>query len=47
MTDTHIPYWMAFAHARNMTNKRKMDFLIEVVHDRETIASALQNRIGR
>lgn len=33
---------MAFAHSRNFSNKRKMDFLIEVVHNKETIESALR-----
>ncbi len=32
---------MAFAHARGFSNRRKMDFLIEVVHDKESIESAL------
>ena len=26
-----LPCWMAFAHARAITNVRKMEFLIEVV----------------
>ena len=42
MNDNPIPYWMAFAHARNFSNKRKMEFLIEVVHNKETIESALR-----
>jgi predicted Rossmann fold nucleotide-binding protein DprA/Smf involved in DNA uptake len=42
MNDNTIPYWMTFAHARNFSNKRKMEFLIEVVHNKETIQSAMQ-----
>lgn len=42
MNDNPIPYWMAFAHARNFSNKRKMEFLIEVVHNKETIESAMR-----
>ncbi|HAH58304.1 MAG TPA: DNA transporter [Bacteroidales bacterium] len=41
MTNNPIPYWMAFAHAKSFSNRRKMDFLIEVVHDKETIETAL------
>jgi predicted Rossmann fold nucleotide-binding protein DprA/Smf involved in DNA uptake len=41
MKNNTIPYWMAFAHARGFSNRRKMDFLIEVVHDKESIESAL------
>lgn len=41
MTENPIPYWMAFAHAKSFTNKRKMDFLIDVVHDKETIVTAM------
>lgn len=37
MNETPIPYWMAFAHAKNFSNKRKMDFLIEVVYNKEPI----------
>lgn len=32
MKDNLLPFWMAFAHAKGFSNKRKMDFLIEVVH---------------
>ncbi|TVQ19570.1 MAG: DNA-processing protein DprA [Bacteroidetes bacterium] len=42
MTDNPIPYWMAFAHAKSFSNKRKMDFLIDVVHDKETIVTAMK-----
>lgn len=42
MTENNIPYWMAFAHAKRFTNKRKMDFLIEIVHAKETIGDALK-----
>lgn len=42
MNDNTLPYWMAFAHARSFSNKRKMDFLIEVVHIKETLETALQ-----
>ncbi len=41
MIDNPTPYWMAFAHAKNFSNRRKMDFLIEVVHDKETIVTTL------
>ena len=41
MIDNPIPYWMAFAHAKSFSNKRKMDFLIEVVYDKETIVTAM------
>lgn len=41
MIDNPIPYWMAFAHAKSFSNKRKMDFLIDVVHDKETIVTAM------
>jgi predicted Rossmann fold nucleotide-binding protein DprA/Smf involved in DNA uptake len=51
MIENPIPYWMAFAHAKNFSNKRKMEFLIDVVHDKETIESALMkiksgNKLG-
>ena len=42
MKDNPIPYWMSFAHAKNFSNKRKMEFLIEVVHNKETIQTAMQ-----
>jgi DNA processing protein len=42
MKDNTSPYWMALAHVRNFSNKRKMDFLINVVHDKETIETAFQ-----
>lgn len=32
---------MAFAHAKNFSNRRKMDFLIDIVHGKETIENAL------
>jgi DNA processing protein len=41
MTENPLPYWMAFAHAGNFTSKRKMDFLVEAVHDKESIISAI------
>ncbi len=42
MKDNISPYWMALAHAKNFSNRRKMDFLIEVVHDKETIVTAFE-----
>jgi len=41
MVENNIPYWMAFAHAKNFSNRRKMDFLIDVVHGKQTIENAL------
>jgi len=51
MNDNPIPYWMAFAHAKRFTNKRKMEFLIDVIHEKESMESALRkiksgNRLG-
>lgn len=42
MTEDHIPYWMAFAHSKHFSNRRKMQFLIEVVHNRTSISEALK-----
>lgn len=42
MKDNPIPYWMSFAHAKNFSNKRKMEFLIEAVHNKDTIQTAMQ-----
>lgn len=39
--NNHFSYWMAFAHARNFSNRRKIDFLIQSVHDKMTIENAL------
>jgi predicted Rossmann fold nucleotide-binding protein DprA/Smf involved in DNA uptake len=41
MNDNPIPYWMAFAHAKSFTNKRKMDFLIDIIHNKESMESAM------
>lgn len=42
MNDNPIPFWMAFAHAKNFSNKRKIEFLINSVHGKETIQTAIQ-----
>lgn len=42
MNDNPIPYWMSFAHAKNFSNRRKMEFLIEAVHDKGTIQNAMR-----
>ena len=39
--NNHFSYWMAFAHARNFSNRRKVEFLIQSVHDKMTIEDAL------
>jgi DNA processing protein len=41
MTDNNLPYWMAFAHARDFTTRRKMEFLIQSVFEKYTIHEAL------
>lgn len=41
MSDNPIPYWMAFAHAKNFSNRRKMEFLIETVHDKDDFTPVL------
>ena len=38
----HIPYWMALAHAGNFSNRRKMEFLIEVIHNKFPLKEALE-----
>lgn len=42
MGENHTPSWMAFAHARNFTNRRKMNFLIESVHNKLSLDEALR-----
>ena len=39
--NNHFSYWMAFAHARSFSNRRKIEFLIQSVHDKMTIEDAL------
>lgn len=34
--------WMAFAHAKDFSNRRKMEFLIEVIFDGENIGEAMK-----
>lgn len=46
MNSNTLPYWMAFAHAKGFSNKRKIDFLIEVVHEKITIQEAME-KIGK
>ena len=41
MIDNTLAYWMALAHARNFSTRRKMEFLIESVHEKYTIQEAL------
>jgi DNA processing protein len=41
MTDNNLPYWMAFAHARDFTTRRKMEFLLQSVFEKYTIQEAL------
>lgn len=43
MIDTTQAYWMAFAHAKGFTNRRKMDFLIEVIHDGISLGKAMES----
>ena len=38
----HIPYWMALAHAGGFSNRRKMEFLIEVIHNKFSLKEALE-----
>lgn len=42
MKDNIHAYWMAFAHAKGFTNRRKMDFLINVIHDRISLKEAME-----
>lgn len=41
MIDKTLPYWMALAHARDFSPKRKMEFLIVSVHEKYAIQEAL------
>lgn len=41
MSNRLDPYWMTLAHARGFSNKRKMEFLIDVVHDKMSLNEAL------
>jgi DNA processing protein len=34
MSLNEIPFWMAFAHAQGFSNRRKMEFLIEIVYEK-------------
>lgn len=42
MSNRLDPYWMVLAHAKNFTNTRKMEFLIDVVHGKMPLDEALQ-----
>ena len=37
-----ISYWMAFAHAQHFSNRRKMQFLVEVVHEKIPLEEAMK-----
>ncbi len=41
MIDNTLPYWMALAHAKGFSTKRKMEFLIASVYEKYTIREAL------
>ncbi|MDX9942540.1 MAG: DNA-processing protein DprA [Bacteroidales bacterium] len=42
MTENFSAYWMAFAHAKDFSNRRKMEFLIDVVYERESIEGVMK-----
>lgn len=46
MKENTIPYWMAFAHAKDFTNRRKMDFLLQLVHEKDTLENVVKKIKG-
>ncbi len=45
MKESSLPYWMALSHAKGIFNRRKLDFLIEVVYEKTTLEDALKKVI--
>jgi len=42
MIESSLPYWMALTHARSFITGRKLEFLIESVHEKDSLESALK-----